>query len=313
MKWTIIVVMIVTALTLFLMGCARILNETEEIQVKLKCGEVTGGAMMLGMTTDEAISEICKEACLGNSMKYSNSYKCNANSNNLVCDCIITPERKEQLKAAENLQKQKELEDAAWKAQNPGKLTDDEAKSACVGFCAGAETAGYANDLNMDAIECQCRDGKHYIIDSKTEQQISMAEFQRRIEVYKSTHPQPSPPTVPEEPPPTTIEDMWNEISLGMPATKYYELVQTPGFEWIEPPWASTAMERLQIRKSSSDGPFIQLYFPSQALWTRTIESDTQIPSDAIVRNGVAYGYTNVGVIRKSLFQNGTLIKTEPS
>jgi hypothetical protein len=292
-------------------GCESVLSGTEEITVSnLKCGEITSGAWILDMTTEEVIEESCSDACLKTSMRYSGSYKCAAVTNLLVCDCVITPERKEQLKTVENIQKQEENAEAVWKLENPGKLTDIEVENVCISLCrGGTNLRQYMSDIDTNVIDCGCRDGTDYLIDSVTKKSISEEEYKRRRDAFRSEHP--PPPVVADQPPevsyPTTLEGMWDLIKVGDSAEDYHRYVQIEGFEWIDPPWASSGLSRFRIRKIGSDSEYIQLYFNKQAY-----TSYGHWPT-SVTNNGVEWGVvTDSVIVSKRLRQNGTVTRIDP-
>ena len=177
-------ILILLTLAFILTSCEGIVGETEKIAVNLKCGEIPLGSLMLDMSPEEGIKYSCDQACLEYNMKYSGSYSCQASTNLLVCGCIVTPERREQLKMAENLKKQEGMEEAAWKATNPGKLSDNEAKEICRNLCG--EKFSVANNINHNFVECGCNNRQNYNIDYQTRQPINNEEVQKRIEAWKS-------------------------------------------------------------------------------------------------------------------------------
>ena len=88
---------ILLVLGFLVIGCNNILGEKEEVETGIRCDQISMAGAMLGDSVDTSIREICKDACLRNVMKYSPEYRCHATSLKLICSCIVTPERKEQL------------------------------------------------------------------------------------------------------------------------------------------------------------------------------------------------------------------------
>ena len=92
-----IVIPMLFVLGFLVIGCDSILGEIEEVETGIRCDEISIAGAMLGDDVDTSISEICKDTCLRNVMKYSPDYRCHATSLKLICSCIVTPERKQQL------------------------------------------------------------------------------------------------------------------------------------------------------------------------------------------------------------------------
>lgn len=92
-----VIIPILFVLGFFVIGCDSILGEIEEVETGIRCDEISMAGAMLGESVDSSISEICKDVCLRNVMKYSPEYRCHATSLKLICSCVVTPERKEQL------------------------------------------------------------------------------------------------------------------------------------------------------------------------------------------------------------------------
>jgi hypothetical protein len=113
-------------------------------------------------------------------MKYSTNYECSSNGN-LKCDCILSEARINEKEMQNNLEKQKIMEENAWKKRNPGKLTDESARNICRDLCG--EKFSFSNNLNHNFVECQCN-GKTFNIDYETKQQISQEEVKNRIQQY---------------------------------------------------------------------------------------------------------------------------------
>jgi|TARA_Y100000031_G_scaffold145128_1_gene177349 hypothetical protein len=117
MKWVILRVVeikiilfaLIVISLLFIMGCDINLGEIEEVEVGIRCDEISMAGAMLGDSVDTAISEICKDACLSNVMKYSPNYRCHTTSLKLICSCKVTPEREEQLRIINERDETKEL------------------------------------------------------------------------------------------------------------------------------------------------------------------------------------------------------------
>ena len=171
-------------LSIFALGCDS-LGITENVPVNIKCNEIGTGALMLGLTIDEGIEELCTEACLNNLMKYANSYECDASSGGLLCSCYLSEARRQKIREFESEKLQEEMDEAAWKAENPGKLSYNEVKETCTNFCD--ELRGFQNNPKHDYYECVCDnwDTKRFDYSGK---EISKEEVQTRTEeVYEST------------------------------------------------------------------------------------------------------------------------------
>ena len=104
-----IFISILFVLGFLVIGCDSILGEIEEVEIGIRCDEISMAGAMLGESVDSSISEICKDVCLRNVMKYSPEYRCHATSLKLICSCVVTPERKEQLKIIKERDETKEL------------------------------------------------------------------------------------------------------------------------------------------------------------------------------------------------------------
>jgi hypothetical protein len=100
---------ILLVLGFIVIGCDSILGEIEEVETGIKCDEVSLAGAMLGDDVDTSISEICKDTCLRNVMEYSPDYRCHATSLKLICSCIVTPEREEQIAILEEQKKTREI------------------------------------------------------------------------------------------------------------------------------------------------------------------------------------------------------------
>jgi hypothetical protein len=104
-----IVIPILFVLGFIVIGCDSILGEIEEVETGIRCDEISMAGAMLGDDVDTSVSEICKDACLSNAMKYSPDYRCHATSLKLICSCVVTPERKEQLGILKEREETKDL------------------------------------------------------------------------------------------------------------------------------------------------------------------------------------------------------------
>ena len=126
---------ILFALTFVLISCNGVLGEKKEITVNLKCGEIPLGALMVDMSTEEGIKFSCDDACLGNNMRYAGSYTCQANTNLLICSCLVTNEKRKEMGG------------------------QNDANSICKNFC-NEEFTVETDERNPKILQCLCNDGR---------------------------------------------------------------------------------------------------------------------------------------------------------
>ena len=140
-------------------------------------------------------------------MKYSNSYKCDPNSGKLVCSCIVTPERREQLESKEKeeeaIQKEKErleqikaaepVMEANWEPPEGdiSLMSDAETEEFCVPKCSNYQGLAFVTRNKLYGwFSCGCKyigaggDDQYY--DYITKLKLRENEPQRRIQTYES-------------------------------------------------------------------------------------------------------------------------------
>ena len=177
-----IVIPILFVLGFLVIGCDSILGEIEEVETGIRCNEISMAGAMLGDDVDTSISEICKDACLRNVMKYSPNYRCHATSLKLICSCIVTPERKQQL-------------DIIKREEDKSKLN-----SECEGICKSKRVCedttvnyelGETYDLsipNSQGNYCDCRCISRYpspsvLLTGKLQGELGQLERPREVKV----------------------------------------------------------------------------------------------------------------------------------